>query len=106
MADEINYRDVLADLQKKRAELDAAIVAVRHLLNLGNDQSSNHNAPPHTQLHRQAGQHRAKLTSEQIAQIKACHAHGKSQGEIAQECGVSRGTVYNVLSGRRDKKPA
>lgn len=42
----------------------------------------------------------AKLTWEDVAEIRARHAAGESRSEIAERFGVTRGTVWLIYSGR------
>jgi hypothetical protein len=43
----------------------------------------------------------AKLTEEQIIEIRQAVAHGAKQVDVAAEYGVSQGLVSGIVNGRR-----
>ena len=43
----------------------------------------------------------AKLTDDQIVEIRQAYAHGAKQVDVAAEYGVSQGLVSGIVNGRR-----
>jgi hypothetical protein len=44
--------------------------------------------------------HYSKMTNGDIREIRSMHKRGVSQVQIAKHIGISRGSVYNVISGK------
>lgn len=43
----------------------------------------------------------AKLTDQQIVEIRTAYAHGAKQVDLAQQYGVTQGLISGIIRGRR-----
>jgi len=43
----------------------------------------------------------AKLTDDQIVEIRQAYAHGARQRELAEQYGVTQGLISGIVNGRR-----
>ncbi len=43
----------------------------------------------------------AKLTEQQVVEIRQAYAHGARQHELAQEYGVTQGLISGIVNGHR-----
>jgi predicted DNA-binding protein (UPF0251 family) len=83
---------------KRKAKLETRATKAKNGRRRGRPRASKATAQSDKSQHPPVGT--PKLTAEQVEQIKMQRAEGKTQKALAEEFGVSQGTVWSILSGR------